>query len=266
MGSDHVKLTRKSRKLLELVPLDGDFIGNTTLLRRSGLGKRYWTIRKELVDKGLVARGKGRGGSIARVLDGTGISVAVPKKGRLFVRREAELYEPLRDWLQENWGQGTIDDGDFFEIRVTASPTGRKRSSGQWSRPDLTIVKVNSYEYLPPPVLDLTTFEVKKFSDGEKIRSVFEAAAHSRWAHHAYLVVEVPKRDYELPERFMSELERFRIGLILMWKTKEGWDFDEQEYETKRLEPEPDELNKLLKDFFRDDEKATNRFRQAIRK
>jgi hypothetical protein len=57
-------------------------------------------------------------------------------------------------------------------------------------------------------------------------RSVFEAAAHSRWAHFSCLVVEVEKEDYEFPERLISELERFNIGLIFMWKKKGEWQFD----------------------------------------
>src|SRR5438128_11640276 len=87
------------------------------------------------------------------------------------------------------------------------------------------------------------TFEVKKFSDAENIRSVYESAAHSRWAHFSYLVAEVPSSDYEFPERFVTELERFNIGLIFMWKEKDGWQFEEQEWESDRLNPEPEELN-----------------------
>jgi len=96
---------------------------------------------------------------------------------------------------------------------------------------------------------------VKKFSDAENIRSVYEAAAHSRWAHFGYLVAEVPNADYEFPQRFVSELERFNIGLIFMWKHKKGkedWHFEEQEWESDRLNPEPEELNALLKAFFKD--------------
>jgi len=264
MASDQIKLSRKGRKLLSLVPVDGDFIGNTTLQRRSGLGRGYWVIQKELVHKGLLARGKGRGGSVARVLDEKSAAVAIPKKGKLFVRRESELYEPIRKWLAEVWGQG-VEGGDFFEPRITGTARSRKRASGQWSRPDVTLVQVNSYDYLPQPVLEVTTFEVKKFSDAENIRSVYEAAAHSRWSHFAFLVAEVPNRDYEFPERFMSELERFDVGIILMWKESDGWQFEEHEYETDRLNPDPKELNALLKYFFHDGHKSRE-FRLAIGK
>ena len=128
-----------------------------------------------------------------------------------------------------------MEAGDFFEVLVTGTGKKKKRASGKWSRPDVTLVQVNSYDYLPQPVLELTTFEVKKFADAEDMRSVFETAAHSRWAHFSYLVAEVPHPDYEFPERFVSELERFNLGLIFMWKKKEKWEFEVQEWESERL-------------------------------
>lgn len=254
MPSTQPKLSTRARRLLELIPADGDFIGNTTLQRRSKLRGKYWEVRRELVDKGLLTRGKGRGGSVARLLDDKSAVVALPKKGKLFVRREVELYEPLRKWLAEMWGKD-VESGDFFELRITATARRRKRDGGKWSRPDITLVQVNSYDYLPQPVLEVTTFEVKKFSDAENIRSVYETAAHSRWAHFAFLAVEVPHNDYELPERFVSELERFNVGLILMWKSGDTWEFELHEYETDRLNPDPKELNALLKFFFKEDAK-----------
>ena len=189
MSINNVKLSRTAKKLLELVPPDGTFIGNTTLQRRSKLGKSYWKVRNELVSGGFLSRGKGRGGSVAR----------------------------------------------FFEVLVTGTPKRKQRTGGKWSRPDVTLVQVNSYDYLPQTVLEVTTFEVKKFPDAEDIRSVYETASHSRRTHFSYLVAEVPSPDYEFPERFVSELERFHLGLIFMWKEKEKWKFEEQEWETERL-------------------------------
>jgi hypothetical protein len=53
------------------------------------------------------------------------------------------------------------------------------------------------------------------------------------------LVVEVENGDYEFNERLVSELERFNIGLIFMWKEKGEWQFGRQEWKSKRLNPEP---------------------------
>jgi hypothetical protein len=264
MTTQPARLSRAARKLLELVPPDGVFIGNTTLQRKSKLGKRYWEARKELVDEGFVTRGKGRGGSVARLAAEKSPALHVIPPARAFVRKESELYEPLKEWLRQDWGK-EVEAGDFFEARVTGTPRRRRRASGQWSRPDVTPVQVNSYEYLPQPVLDVTTFEIKKFSDVQKIQSVYEAAAHSRWAHFSYLVAEVPNPDYEFPERFLSELERFNLGLICMWKEKDEWKFEAQEEETDRLSPDPEELNALLKAFFHDSTREKE-FKNACRR
>lgn len=264
MSQTPIRVSRAAKKLLQLVPLDGDFIGNTTLQRRSKLGNRYWKVRKELLNGGFLTRGKGRGGSVALLTTAGDARPAVHRKGKLYAKREAELYEPVKNWIKATWGED-VEDGDFFEVRVTGTAKKRRRASGKWSRPDVTLVQVNSYEYLPQAVLEVSTFEIKKFSDSENIGAVYEAAAHSRWAHFSFLVVEVPNADYEFPERFMSELERFKIGLILMWKEKEKetWQFEETLYETSRLTPAPEELNLLLDDFFRSKDREKE-FKHAI--
>ena len=144
------------------------------------------------------------------------VATIVPAVGNL-VGDESDLYEPLKKLLNDDWGKEAKQTEDFFELRITASPRGRQRDSGQWSRPDLTLVEVSTYDYIPGSNLEITTFEVKRFDDAQNIASVYEAAAHSRWAHYAFLVAEVPDDKVEFPERFISELERFRIGLMVIW-------------------------------------------------
>lgn len=263
MAKKRPSLSADAKKLLGLVPPDGEFIGNVNLLRRSKLGDKYWDVRHELISKGALIRGKGRGGSVARILDNGGI-VTAKKKGKAHVEKERELYEPLKDWLDEIWGADKIP-GDFFEVCITATPKGKKRDGGKWSRPDLVLVQVNNYDYLAQPVLEVTTFEVKRFSDAEDISSVYETAAHSRWAHFSYLVVEVPDGDHEFAERFMSEVERFKLGLIFMWKERGTWKFEEQEWETERLNPDLKELDYLLSVFFKNS-KREKEYKGAIRK
>jgi hypothetical protein len=45
MPNTKVKLSGVAKKLLELVPSDGTFIGNKNLQRRSKLGKSYWKVQ-----------------------------------------------------------------------------------------------------------------------------------------------------------------------------------------------------------------------------
>jgi hypothetical protein len=259
------KLSPEARRLLDHIPVDGDFVGNVTLKSKSGLGEKYWDVRRELVDRSFITLGKGRGGSVARTVDSSEPLQVPSDTSKYLVADESDLYEPLKRWLESDWGQSVKDEGDFFDVQITGTPKGRVRASGQWSRPDLTIVQVNSYDLLPQVVLEVSTFEVKRFSDAQNIASAYEAAAHSRWSHYSYLVAEVPESRYEFPERFMSELGRFKIGLILMWRNKEGWHFEQEEYETDRLNPDPRELDVLLKYFFQDN-KRLKEFRRSIGK
>jgi hypothetical protein len=133
MPAYSLKLSGAAKKLLQLVPPDGEFIGNTSLQRRSKLGKRYWEVRADLIDAGFLVKGKGRGGSV-KIAGETEAASMVAKRGKLLARRESDLYEPLKGWLNEEWGKD-VDPGDFFEVHVTATPTARKRAGGQWSRP-----------------------------------------------------------------------------------------------------------------------------------
>jgi hypothetical protein len=268
MSATKKELSEAAQSLLQLIPRDGSFVGNTFLRRKSGLEEAgYWQARNELEQAGLITLGKGRGGSVALQLTQlivTSVPETPPPAEANLVTDEIELYEPLKKLLKDEWGKEAEQTEDFFELRITASPRGRQRESGQWSRPDLTLVEVNTFEFLPGSNLEVTTFEVKKFEDAQNIASVYEAAAHSRWAHYAFLVAEVPTESYEFPERFVSELERFRIGLIMMWRENGNWKF-EVYTEAERLIPEPKELELLLKSFFYDSKRVKD-FRSRVGK
>jgi len=60
-------MTQEQRTLLEQIP-PGRAIGNTRLMRRLGWDTtRYYRVRSELLEQGLVALGRGRGGSVRRI-------------------------------------------------------------------------------------------------------------------------------------------------------------------------------------------------------
>jgi len=255
-------LSERAKKLYSLIPADGTFVGNTFLRRRAGLEDAYWEVRKELIEQGLITFGRGRGGSVAQQLSATQTPVVEAEEEEALVEEEADLYDPLLQWLKTEWGESD-ERGDFFAVKITATPKGRPRSSGQWSRPDLTLVEVNNYQFVPQASLEVTTFEVKRFADAQNMSSVYETAAQSRWAHYAYLVAEVPKEDFQFSDRFIGEVERFNIGLMLMWRVGEQWRFA-VEQEPNRLIPEPKELESLLSTFFIDDAKGAKQFKAFI--
>ena len=265
MKNEAAKLSESALALLKLIPAGGGFIGNTTLQRTSGLGEKYWDTRRELLEADQIILGKGKGGSVARRPSAPVAETVLKPDGNL-VEEESDLYEPLRNWLQKNWGRGVEEEGDFFMAKVTATGRGRPRASGQWSRPDVTVVQANTYEFLPQVSPEVTTFEVKRYSESQNIAAVYEAVAHSRWAHYSYLVVEVPNEAVDLPEEFISEVERFRLGLMLMWRNGATWEVAEEEWETDRHDPDPKELQALLKHFFQDDPKGAKQYKKAIGK
>lgn len=257
-------LSEQAQGLLKLIPADGSFVGNTSLRRKSGLGERYWDIRRELAEAELITLGRGRGGSVALQLSKAAELPAMESESENVVDEEAKLYQPLKKLLDDEWGREAKEADDFFELRITGSPKGRTRDGGQWTRPDLTLVEVSTFEYQSGSNLEVTTFEVKRFGDGQNIASVYEAAAHSRWAHYAYLVVEVPEEKVEFPERFISEIERFHIGLMSLWREHNEWKFA-VEAEPERLSPDPKELDSLLKTFFHD-ERRLKEYKRAVGK
>ena len=245
--------------------------------------EEYWAARKELLDNGLIETGKGRGGSVARVgvlvepeevVKGadTLVKKIVPEAEESIVTEpglvedEGELYEPLRNWIDSTFGHPVEEVGDYFLVKVTASPSGRKRESGQWSRPDVTSVQVSTYDLVPNPDVEVTSYEVKRYSDALDLANVYEAASHSRWTHFTYLVVEnLEPQPLVLSERFERELVRYGVGLIKMLKQNGAYKFEET-LEPQMQEPEPKDLDELLKTFFADDAKNLRKFKQAVRK
>lgn len=210
-----MKLSEKAKQLLNAIPQDGSHIGNTSLRSSLNWGEEYWDIRQQLLDNGLIVVGRGRGGSVARTTVAPGFEVtAKATLAGLLVKDEFDLYEPLRKWLKSDWGGAAEADGDYYWVEVTASPSGRKRESGKWSRPDLTFVQVSTYELIPKPTVEVTSFEVKRYNEALDLSNVYEAASHSRWTHYSYLVIEDTKSKPLEPEpRFLRELSRFGVGL-----------------------------------------------------
>ncbi len=255
-------------------------MGNTFLRRRLGWpDEDYWKARKELLEVGLIETGKGRGGSVGRieteVVKGAEAILAkevlpeakeeVAAKAEL-VEDETDLYEPVKKWIETTFGRPVDEVGDYFMVKVTASPSGRKRESGQWSRPDVTSVQVSAYDLVPNPDVEVTSYEVKRYEDAPNLSSVYEAASHSRWAHFTYLVVEdsevVP---LVLSERFERELGRYGVGLVKMLKQDSSYKFSEA-LEPTFQPPESKDLDELLKGLFANDDKNLKKFKRAIGK
>lgn len=184
------------RVLLSLVPSDGSSIGNKKLEQQFQKKIRvkkfeklqytedtYWDIRNLLLKKGSIAKGRGRGGSVSIV------DVKPPKTLRSTSRKskgmERELYRPLENTIREFWpNEYGLKD---VILEITANQ-GSKITGGKWTRPDITLISVNSYAFIPSKILEVTSFEVKPLDDFN-VAGVFETAAHSAFAHKSYLAI-----------------------------------------------------------------------------
>ena len=257
-------LSQQASNLLGLIPKDGSSVGNTFLQSKMGISAdTYWKIRQELLDAKLVQVGRGRGGSVS--LTSLALQKGVETSGAEFVKLESDLYKPLRDWLVENWVKNALEAGDYAYAEITASPEGRKRDSGQWTRPDVTFVRVNRFENLPGSFVEVTSFEVKKNADSQDLAGVYEAAAHQRGAHNTYLVAEVADPEDVADTAVEKECGRLGVGLMTLNKTSKGYSVDDR-LEPEHQEPPPENLDLSLKGLFAGNPKEMRKFKTAIGK
>ncbi|WP_239309987.1 hypothetical protein [Frankia sp. Cj3] len=272
-------VSRDALVVFDQLPPDGTPVGGLRL--RSAVritNDRYRLALDELKTAGLVRIGRGRGGTVARAddvsqpagdellethIDDAGSAATGP--GQL-VRRESELYRPFVDWYQSEIDTAGLT---FSHIRETATARRRARASGQWSRPDVAAVEVWSSYLLPDVVLTISSFEIKRAVDANRLESLYEAAAHGRWAHCPSLVVETASEEDEenpLPDHILAELDRLKLGLYTMYNLGCGSFRVKQYIPPSRRVPDPGYLHDLLEYFFADDNRQRERYRLAIRR
>jgi hypothetical protein len=246
-------LSEFATKILDTLPKDGSMVGNAFLRKQLGMdASEFFRAKLELQQKGQVVTGKGRGGSIGL----TKISgpSSMPDRGR-GVKDEGALYKPIKDYFDDNWGPN-YESPDYYCAVITGTPKGHKRRSGLWSRPDVSILTVTSYQFLPTKQIEVTTIEAKKYYDATP-QAVFETASQSKFAHQSYLVIEW-REETDLEDsdnvnvmRILNEARRFGIGIIQMKQNDHGgWDFREILDPQKRI-PDPDECNTFIERAFR---------------
>lgn len=238
--------------LLASVALTGAGTGNTTLLRTLGWDEdRYYWVRDRLIDRGVLERRAGRGGAVARVLegpstlsvdDGTRTAKAPPRSKRV---AEAEHYGALATVLRSDWTRDKRFDNSLVEV---TAKQGSKDTGGRWSRPDLVVVSLTTYVYVPGKHLDVTSFEVKPH-DAMDVTAVYEALAHLRSATRAYVLLVVPpdvaEHNEQLIETICDEGKRHGIGVIVAADPSDysGWD---ERVEAVRHEMDPYKVNEFL--------------------
>jgi len=254
------RLSKSAQALLDALPADGSLRSNLRLRSEVDLDDdAYAGAKQELIDAGVVQLGRGRGGRLGR-REVEGSKAAEDERPR--VGKESELYEPFARWVGASLSGGGLR---FSSVRVTGSPKGRKRSSGKWSRPDVTAVTVANFEYLPGATVEVLSYEIKRAADADKLESVYEAAAHGRWTHRASLAVETLPGESPVPDAVADEAERFGLGLYSMVRREQGsWEIREVR-EPDFRGPEAENLDQLLREYFQTDHDERQQYLTSLR-
>ena len=204
-------------QLFLLVPEDGTPIGNkaltTELAKKAFPVDQYWSVRQRLLDRGVLARGRGMGGSVYRLAAKETKPTRTKMSGEW--TKEQSLYKPFATYIGSTWmPENAIDSRDSV-VQITAN-AGSKSTGGKWTRPDVTVVSVKTYSYVPGRFLQVFTFEIKPAGYLD-VAWVYEAASHSRFSHKTFLCLHLPdgydKDDVTL-RRLEEECARFGLGLM----------------------------------------------------
>ncbi len=215
----NTQLGDKEKELLARVPANGTAVGNVALKKELGWeDEEYWTVRDGLIEKKKLALGRGRGGSVRLVLE-AGVPVQeVGQREQQEEKCEHDLYEPIKKVLAEK-GSRDLALEEWF-VQITAKQ-GRRDTGGTWTRPDVVVVYVSTYQYVPGKFVDVTTFEVKDET------SLNVTAA---------------------------EASRHGIGFILT-SDAENYDAWEFRVEASRSEPDPARLDEFIETQILDENK-----------
>lgn len=249
------------RALYDLTPANGQTISNAALkeaLRSARpddqfADEDYWDLRNSLITDGKLLRARGYGGSVRRALtvaepaEGAPAAELVAQAGAdaaQAVVAEASLYAPFQKVIQT----GYVLDNDLnrWICEITASQ-GKRNTGGLWTRPDVTLIAEQTFAYVPDKLFDVITFEIKPNID-TAMAGVYEAAAHSAFAHRSYLAFP-DSTEYEkspLFDRIHDECERFGLGLIL-FEDIADWDKYNFEVSAGRNTPDPQAVNDFIK-------------------
>jgi hypothetical protein len=228
----------------------------------SGTPDRYWEARGRALDQGLIEPGRGKGGSVKLIAtekinptrDQDSPLPAEPQE--LASAKEIDLYEPARGVIQDSWAKD--ENYDDHVVSITAL-RGRAYTGGKWTRPDISLLSVKAYPYLPQRYFDIVTFEVKPAGQ-TTVEGIFEALSHQQFATRAYAVFHVP----DLPtdkifqehitdaQRILSTARKHGIGVIIATDISD-WETWDEILVAERVVPDPEQANRFIATGFPQD-------------
>jgi len=217
----------------------------------------YWETHGWAVDRGLVIKGRGKGGSVSLAQEEitnaeNEQSVPIPQE-RI---SEIDLYEPALKVIRNSWVK--LYSYDESASAITAL-RGRANTGGKWTRPDVSVLAVRAFPYLPGRFFDIITFEIKP-PDDISVEGVFEALSHQQFATKSYVIYNVTDEalandfanDEKAGARIMETARRHGVGVIVAQKI-DDYDCWEELNTPKRVSPDPEQANRFIATGFDQD-------------
>ena len=240
--------------------------------RLSWSDEKYWRLHGELYDNGAIEKGRGYGGTVILVpmrqsdegivqpvnqaveIVDPGVQSPVAPETTEQTLPEKQLYAPAKIQLERFWHKyRNLDQTHVDDI----ASQGRRETGGSWSRPDLALVGLRTFEYLPDRVFEIHTFEIKPSYD-VTVKGVMEALAHREVSTRSYVIYHTAGRDLsDFPESSRIEALAVRHG-IGVFAAKDIEDFDgwAEIVPAKRAFPDPDDMETFIKRSLSDEAKS----------
>lgn len=254
------------KEFIEALRHCGGKSGNLALRQKLGWNDtekdraRYWETHGRALDKGLTYMGRGQGGSVYLNVETDAESnqnVAHSTRNTATVR-ETELYPGAHTVIERDWVKSARYDE--YIVEQTAAK-GRAQTGGKWSRPDISVLAIKSYQYLPNRQFDIVTFEIKP--EGQtSVEGVFEALSHQQFATKSYVIFHMPRLDntgqfveeQSYGERIVETARKHGIGIIVATQI-DDWESWDELVPAERHIPDAEQTNRFIATCFSDSTK-----------
>lgn len=234
--------------------------GNKTLRKTLNWpNERYWAAHGRGIEQGKIIKGGGQGGSVKLSDIENPITQAMNADGEDSTR-EADLYPHAHKVIRDSWAQEANYDEHIAE--VTAAQ-GRANTGGKWSRPDVSVLAIKAFPYLPSRIFEIITFEIKP--DGQTtVEGVFEALSHQQFASKSFVIFHIKDENSashfieKIPnsERIIHTARKHGVGIIVAQNIAD-WDTWEEIVPAERCNPNPEQANRFIATCFSEEARET---------
>ena len=231
------------------------------------LDEKYWKMHRFLFDAGQIEKGKGYSGTVI-IVPGEPVVIELEENLNLPISvtaqspvdadetplTEDQLYAPAQKELAENWSIRHSLDSIHVE---NIAKQGRRETGGSWTRPDLALIALKTFEYLPERIFEIHTFEIKASYD-VTVKGVMEALSHREAATRSYVIYHtngLDLVDYPEATRIENLAIKHGIGVIA---AKNIFNFNEWAdiVPAIRSTPDPDDMETFIKRSLSDEAKS----------